>query len=74
MINRNLDLELEDFELEETRTSYRPKFLDPGRKSVLTAAVGKNTGEHQIRGCSTKVYYHLTGSTQLLKRQQKSKR
>ncbi|KAG1397538.1 hypothetical protein G6F60_008947 [Rhizopus arrhizus] len=37
-------------------------FLDPGRKSLFTAVVGVASAK-QIRKCSVKEYYHLTGST-----------
>jgi hypothetical protein len=59
----NHDLCLEDFTLEEVKQSYRTSFLDPGRKSVYTAVTGLNSQEHCVRRCSTKEYYHLTGST-----------
>ncbi|KAI9269533.1 hypothetical protein EDC94DRAFT_599162 [Helicostylum pulchrum] len=48
-------------------------FLDPGRKSVYTAFVGLDLNEHQIRHCSTKEYYHLTGYTAYAVKQQKKK-
>ncbi|KAI9267253.1 hypothetical protein EDC94DRAFT_602741, partial [Helicostylum pulchrum] len=50
-----------------------PAFLDPGRKSVYTAAVGLDLNEHQVRRCSTKKYYHLTGSTAYAVKQLKKK-
>ncbi|ORE11873.1 hypothetical protein BCV72DRAFT_331883 [Rhizopus microsporus var. microsporus] len=49
----NIDLKLEDFGLEEVKQAYQPMFLDPGRKSVFTAAIGLDTTNHQIRRCST---------------------
>lgn len=58
----NHDLTVKDFEYEEVITSYRPMFIDPGRKSVFTAVVGLEDN-HQVRKCSTSEYYHLTGST-----------
>jgi len=56
------DLTLEDFTYEEVEGVYRPAFIDPGRKAVFTAAVGLGD-DHQVRRCSTKEYYDLTGST-----------
>jgi hypothetical protein len=40
---------------------------------VYTAAIGLDTSNHQIRQCSTKEYYNLTGSTKYLSRLQKLK-
>ncbi|KAI8971593.1 hypothetical protein BDF20DRAFT_885223, partial [Mycotypha africana] len=34
------DLTLEDFSYEEITANYRPTFVDPGRKTVFTAAIG----------------------------------
>lgn len=53
---------LEDFTYDEVESVYRPAFIDPGRKAVFTAAVGLGD-DHQVRRCSTKEYYDLTGST-----------
>ncbi|KAI8969915.1 hypothetical protein BDF20DRAFT_826467, partial [Mycotypha africana] len=58
------DLKLEDFLYEEITANYRPAVVDPGRKTVFTAAIGLETERHEIRRCSTKEYYHMTGSTQ----------
>lgn len=63
-------MELEYSELRELRKDHRPMFLDKGRKTIFTATVGMNTGEHQY---STKECHHLTRSIQFLKRQQRSK-
>ncbi|KAL0076474.1 hypothetical protein F4703DRAFT_1883669 [Phycomyces blakesleeanus] len=52
---------------------YRPSFLDPGRKTVFTAAVGLDPNEHQLRHCTTKEYYHLTGSTLYARKLQQEK-
>ena len=59
----NHDLGVADFSLDEVTKLYSPEFIDPGRKSVFTAAIGLKTNQHEIRRCSTKEYYHLTGST-----------
>lgn len=67
------DLALEDFEYEEIEKIYRPCFLDPGRKSVYTAAIGLNFKQHQLRRCTTKEYYHFTGSTSYLAKLEKKK-
>ncbi|CAO3692194.1 hypothetical protein G6F70_005323 [Rhizopus microsporus] len=69
----NIDLELGDFGLEEVKQTYQPMFLDPGRNSVFTAAVGFDTTNHQIRCCSTAEYYHMTGSTKYIKKQERLK-
>ncbi|PHZ15289.1 uncharacterized protein RHIMIDRAFT_271994, partial [Rhizopus microsporus ATCC 52813] len=69
----NIDLELEDFDLEEVNRNYQPMFLNPGRKSVFTAAIGLDKTKHQIRCCSTAEYYHMTGSTKHLKKLEKLK-
>jgi len=69
----NHDLVLEDFEYEEVERIYQPVFIDPGRKAVYTAAIGLDTSNHQIRQCSTKEYYNLTGSTKYSSRLQKLK-
>ncbi|KAI8970065.1 hypothetical protein BDF20DRAFT_889110, partial [Mycotypha africana] len=53
-------LTLENFSYEETTANYRPTFVDPGRKTVFTAAIGLETNRHEIRRCSTKEYYHMT--------------
>ncbi|KAG0871841.1 hypothetical protein G6F16_005603 [Rhizopus arrhizus] len=58
----DVELTLEDFNYEEVHNQYHPMFLDPGRKSLFTAVVGVASAK-QIRKCSVKEYYHLTGST-----------
>lgn len=62
---QTFDLSLDDFSLSEVEQTYVPIFLDPNRKSVFSAMVGIQ--EQQIRKCSMKEYYHLTGSTKLSK-------
>lgn len=59
----NYDLELQDFTLQEIQKVYRPRFLNPGRKSVFTAAISLDLEQYQVRCCSIKEYYHFTGST-----------
>ncbi|KAI9486670.1 MAG: hypothetical protein EXX96DRAFT_550015 [Benjaminiella poitrasii] len=69
----NHNLTLDDFNFEEVKNTYRPAFLDPGRKIVFCVSVGLDNKNHQIRQCTTKEYYHMTGSTRYLKRIQKMK-
>ncbi|GAA5794871.1 hypothetical protein HPULCUR_000219 [Helicostylum pulchrum] len=47
----NHNLELQDFTFEEVENTYRPRFIDPGRKSVFTAANGLGSSQHQVRRC-----------------------
>ncbi|KAI8975064.1 hypothetical protein BDF20DRAFT_584843 [Mycotypha africana] len=63
MIIHNHTLTLEDFSYDKVQDNYRPAFLDPGRRSVFTAAIGLDRNKHQVRSCSTKEYYHMTRST-----------
>ncbi|CEG84765.1 hypothetical protein RMATCC62417_18522 [Rhizopus microsporus] len=72
-LTANVDLKLEDFGLDEVKQTYQPMFLDLGRKSVFTAAVGLDTVNHQIRRCSIAEYYHMTGSTKYIKQLEKLK-
>ncbi|CEG80148.1 hypothetical protein RMATCC62417_14522 [Rhizopus microsporus] len=60
---QNHDLGVDDFSIEEVTQLYRTSFLDPGRKTVYTAAMGLDENQREIRRCTTKEYYHLTGST-----------
>ncbi|KAI7899771.1 uncharacterized protein BX663DRAFT_478072 [Cokeromyces recurvatus] len=66
------DLTLQDFTYNEVESTFRPAFVDPGRKSVFTAAVGLGDAQ-QIRGCSTKEYYTMTGSTNYQKKMERLK-
>ena len=66
------DLTLDDFDYQEVEASYCPIFIDPGRKSVFTAAIGLKDAQ-QIRRCTIKEYYHLTGSTVYQKKLKKLK-
>lgn len=70
---KNHDISVDDFSIKEVEHSYKPSFLDPGRKSVYTAVKGLSQNEHEIRRCSVKEYYHLTGSTVYSKRLQQEK-
>ncbi|KAI8981660.1 hypothetical protein BDF20DRAFT_818144, partial [Mycotypha africana] len=66
-------LTLEDFDYAEVESGYRPCFIDPGRRDVFTAAIGIDVTKHQVRSCSTKEYYHMTGSTRYSARLEKKK-
>ncbi|KAI7906953.1 uncharacterized protein BX663DRAFT_426290 [Cokeromyces recurvatus] len=67
---QRFELTLRDFTLPEVAKDYHPIFVDPGRKSVFTAVSGLNESRHPIIRCSTKEYYHLTGSTVFSAQQQ----
>ncbi|KAI7907892.1 uncharacterized protein BX663DRAFT_566423 [Cokeromyces recurvatus] len=60
--DNDIQLELEDSDIEEVQSIYKPLFLDPGRKSVYTAVEGLNP-TYSILKCTTKEYYHMTSST-----------
>ncbi|GAA5816932.1 hypothetical protein MFLAVUS_010467 [Mucor flavus] len=68
---QRFDLALEDFDLSEVKDKYLPISLDPGRTSVFTATVGLQSNRH-LR-CTTKEYYHMTGSTRFSRKQNKLK-
>ena len=65
---------MDHFNYDEIQTSYNPLFLDPGRKSVFKAVSGLDTTAHTIMRCTTKEYYHLTGSTKFSSTQNKLKK
>ncbi|KAI8973180.1 hypothetical protein BDF20DRAFT_945378 [Mycotypha africana] len=73
MTIHNHTLPLEDFSYNEVQDNYRPAFLDPGRRSVFTAAIGLDHNKHQVRSCFTKEYYHMTGSTRYAAKLEKKK-
>lgn len=70
----SFQLSLPDFTYEEVETQYNPFFLDPGRKAVFTAANGLTTKQHSIVRCTTKEYYHYTGSTKMCAIERKVKK
>ncbi|ORE07450.1 hypothetical protein BCV72DRAFT_255864 [Rhizopus microsporus var. microsporus] len=70
---QNHGLGVGDFSIEEVIQLYRTIFLGPGRKAVYTVAMGLDGGQHEIRRCITKEYYHLTGSTVYAKKLQQAK-
>ncbi|KAI8391029.1 uncharacterized protein BYT42DRAFT_179478 [Radiomyces spectabilis] len=45
--------------------------LDPGHTHVFTASYGQGEGRHQVRRCSTKEYYTLTGSVRHAKEERR---
>lgn len=69
----NLELKITDFALEEVKQYYEPIFIDPGRTSVFTGAKGLDIKNHSLLRCSTKEYYHYTGSTKFAVAQNKLK-
>ncbi|KAI9469133.1 MAG: hypothetical protein EXX96DRAFT_532969 [Benjaminiella poitrasii] len=69
----NNNLTLDDFNFEAVKNTYRPAFLDPVRKSVFCASLGLDNKNHQIRQCTMKEYFHMTGSTRYLKKLQQMK-
>ncbi|KAI7906841.1 uncharacterized protein BX663DRAFT_572715 [Cokeromyces recurvatus] len=66
------DLTLQDFTYSEVESTSRPTFINPGRKSVIIAAVGLGDSQ-QIRRCSTKEYYTMTGSKNYQKKMERLK-
>lgn len=54
------DLKLDDFDSREVEESYLPIAIDPGRKTVFCAVADL---DRDVRRCTTKEYYHMTGST-----------
>ncbi|KAI8970261.1 hypothetical protein BDF20DRAFT_826325 [Mycotypha africana] len=64
---QKFDLTLDDFSLDEVDNTYLPITLDPGRKSVFTAAIGLEYNR-QVRRCTTSEYYHMAGSTKYCKK------
>lgn len=58
------ELELEDFESAGIDNYYRVCAIDPGVKNLFTASYGEGEESHEIRRCTGKEYYHMTGSPQ----------
>jgi hypothetical protein len=56
------ELKLEDFTKEEVDKHYKPIYLDPGRKHVFTGVTGSDLLNNEVRRCSSKEYYTMTGS------------
>lgn len=59
---RAIELELDDFSINEISSYYRPCALDPGRRDVFNASYGCGSEVHEVRKCSTAEYYGMTGS------------
>jgi len=70
----SLELQLSDFNYQEVEQRYHPTFIDPGRKSVFTAARGLDIQNHTLMRCTIKEYYHYTRSTKLMAKQTKMKK
>lgn len=69
-----MDLQLDDFEQNEIEEYFTPCALDPGRRDIFQAAYGAGDTPHEIRHCSTKEYYQLTGSPDRNKKLQNEKK
>lgn len=54
-----INLDLEDFSPEETKTTFKLWACDPGYSSPYVAVDGHGTSTYQIRQVSAKEYYHL---------------
>ena len=72
--NASVDLELDDFCADEIESYFRPCAIDPGRQHIFQAAYGTGSDQHELRRCSTKEYYQLTGSLQRKKKLQAAKK
>lgn len=57
-----VQLSFDDFTDREVETYFQPVAVDPGRTQVFTAAYGSGYNPHEIRRCSSKEYYSMTGS------------
>ncbi|KAL1927793.1 hypothetical protein VTP01DRAFT_3614 [Rhizomucor pusillus] len=58
---RAIELELDDFSINEISSYHRPCALDPGRRDVFNASYGCGSEVHEVRKCSTAEYYGMTG-------------
>lgn len=58
---KKFNLTLQDFDNTETKSTFLPTALDPGRKSVFQATVASENGPNQFRRCTAKEYYNFTG-------------
>lgn len=70
----NLQLELTDLQLAEIKKEYKPVFIDPGRKAVFTAVEGLDKKKHRVIRCTSKEYYHFTGSTRYVANMNRQKK
>jgi hypothetical protein len=56
------ELKLEHFTKEGVDKHYKPIYLDSGRKYVFTGVTGSDLLNNEVRRCSSKEYYTMTGS------------
>jgi hypothetical protein len=59
----SVELSFEDFTDREVETHFQPIAVDPGRTQVFTDSYGSGPTPHEVRRCSSKEYYSMTGST-----------
>jgi hypothetical protein len=59
---RETQLGFSDFTVQEVENSFEVVGVDPGRSQVFTASYGCGNDSHQVRRCSSKEYYAMTGS------------
>ena len=67
-------MKLPGLNYQEVEQHYHPTFIDPERKSVVTAARGLDIQNHTLMRCTIKEYNHYTGSTKLMAKQTKLKK
>ncbi|PHZ10204.1 uncharacterized protein RHIMIDRAFT_260078 [Rhizopus microsporus ATCC 52813] len=70
----DLELKLHDFDINKVQNSYRTLFIDPGRKTVFTAAESVSTKAHSLLRCTIRECYHMTGSTRYQADQRRQKK
>ncbi|KAI7899965.1 uncharacterized protein BX663DRAFT_576051 [Cokeromyces recurvatus] len=63
---QTFDLTLSDFNIYEMKDTFAPIPIDPGQKSVFTVTIGLKS-DKQIRRCTIKEYYRMTGSARYTK-------
>jgi hypothetical protein len=57
-------LRVDDWDTSEIREFFRPCAVDPGVGTLITAAYGFGTLEHEVRTFTNKEYYSVSGSKQ----------
>ncbi|OZJ06030.1 hypothetical protein BZG36_01106 [Bifiguratus adelaidae] len=57
-----VDLDLEDFGIEEVEAWFRPCAVDPGGTQAFAASYGAGQEQHEQRRVATREYYAQTGS------------
>ena len=70
---RETQLGFSDFTVQEVENSFEVVGVDPGRSQVFTASYGCGNDSHQVRRCSSKEYYAMTGSPRRNAKLQKEK-